>query len=337
VAIAPAAPEAGLSFGLIMVALACLFLLALNRAYQFTLGALLTALAGAINNLPHVTILGTRVPPWSALADAVTWLNGVVLNAIGTGIINTEKALHALIGWITWCFQATADEVAGLAEDTARSFEWVKNVLIRSALGVALAPIVAELTHLGGKLKTSLTHPAQVVHTTVRVIAPGLAALTGRVNALEAKVAAIGAEAPAAVAQVPAVIERFPPTAIPGEISRGIDSLWKRVRKIGATLTPAGLVGLVAGATLSTMGLGWLKCGNVEKAAKSACHVNTDVLEGLLTGLLALFGTFSLVEFAKYLTPLVGEMGDEVTHFWRADIAGQTRDRALGSPGLTAK
>ena len=333
---APVAPEAGLSLGIILVAIACLFLLALNKAWQFSLGALLTALARAINNLPHVTVLGTSVPPWGALADAVTWLNGVVLHAIGTGIINTEKALHALIGWVAYVWQATADEVAALAEDTAQSFQWAKRYLLPAVWGVATIPLWNAIRHLAAQIATTAAHPVRAVHTTVRVIAPGLAALTGRVNALEAKVAAIGAEAPAAVAAVPAVIERVPALTIPSDVYRGIDSLWKQVRRVGRTLTPAGIVGLVAGATLATMGLGWLKCGNVEKAAKSTCGMNADVLEGLLAGLLALFGTFSLVEFAKYLRPLVGEFGGEVTHFWRADIAGQSRDRVLGSPTLSA-
>src|SRR5262245_52303253 len=131
-----------------MVALLCVFLLALNRAWSYTLAALLKAFSEAINGLPHVRIPGHDVPPWYALANAVDWLNGVVLNAIGVGIQNTEKALHALIGWLAYAWQATADEVAALAEDTAQGFDWVKNVAIRSALGVALAPIIAELYHL---------------------------------------------------------------------------------------------------------------------------------------------------------------------------------------------
>jgi hypothetical protein len=336
VALAPVAPEAGLSLGLILVAIACLFLLALNKAWRFSVGAMLEQAAAAFNSLSFtVPVIHAHVG-LGFIGDVFTWLNGVVLHAIGSGIVNTEKALHALIGWVAYVWQATADEVASLAEDTAQTFAWTKRYLLPAVWGVATIPLWHAIRHLAAQIATTAAHPVRAVHTTVRVIAPGLAALTGRVSALEARVAAIGAQAPTVIHEGTTVIERVPGIVSPGEISRGLDSLWKQVQRIGRTLTPAGIAGLVAGATLSTLGLGWLKCGNVEKAAKSTCGMNADVLEGLLAGLLALFGTFSLVEFAKYLRPLVGEFGGEVTHFWRADIAGQSRDRVLGSPTLSA-
>ena len=48
---APVAPEAGLSLGIILVAIACLFLLALNKAWRFTVGVLLEQAAAAFNSL----------------------------------------------------------------------------------------------------------------------------------------------------------------------------------------------------------------------------------------------------------------------------------------------
>jgi hypothetical protein len=336
VGLAPAAPEAGLGVGLILLAIACVFLLALNKAWQFTLGALLRSLALAVSALPSVSILGHRVPPWGALANAVNELDNAVLHAIGVGIQETEKGLHALIGAMSWLMQETADQVAGLAQDTANALGWVHNHAIPFALNATVRPILRRLTALEQRVQTLVTHPTEIVRPVTRVIAPGLDALEAKVDALARKIAATGAAAVPAALAPPISITLPGAVSIPGDLTRGIDAIRKRLGAVTRTLTPAGIAGLVAGAVLSTLGLSWLKCRNVEKAAKSACGLNADVLDGLLAGLLALFGTFSLVEFAKYLQPVVGEVGGEVTHFWRAEVAGQTRDRAVGSPTLTA-
>jgi hypothetical protein len=316
-ALAPVAPEAGLSLGLILVALACLFLLALNKAWRFSVGAMLEQAASAFNSLSFtVPVIHAHVG-LGFIGDVFTWLNGVVLHAIGSGIQNTEKALHALLGWVAYVWQATADEVAALAEDTAQSLAWAKRYLLPAVWGVATIPLWNAIRHLAAQIATTAAHPVRAVHTTVRVIAPGLAALTGRVNALEAKVAAIGAEAPAAVAAVPAVIERVPPLTIPPDVYRGIDSLWKQVRKIGRTLTPAGIVGLVA-ASVGALGLSWTRCSNSQKYGKNVCGMNPDLLESLLADTLLILGTVSLVEFAAGMQTVVEEIEKPIATFWRA-------------------
>lgn len=314
--LAPAAPEAGLSVGLILLAIACVFLLALNKVWKFTLGALLNTMADMVNSLPHVTILGRRVPPWDALANGLTELDNYVLQAIGVGIQQTEKGLHALIGAMTWLLQETADQVAGLAEDTARAFDYTKRILIPSLLGAALAPIVAELAHVGGKLKNAVLHPVQAVHTTVRVIAPGLHALEGKVSALEARVAAIGAAAPTVIPQIVGGITLPKPSAIPGDITHGLDSLWKRVRHFGRTLTPTGIAALVAGAT-GLLGLSWGRCAKANKLGKTACGLNDDLLEGLLASTLVVASSISIVELAKACQAFTPTVEDGLRFFVR--------------------
>jgi hypothetical protein len=271
-AIAPeGAPVAGLTIGLILLAVACVFLLALNKVWEFTIGALLNSMANMVHDLPHVHILGHSVPPWDALAEGITKLDNYVLQGIGVGIQQTEKGLHALTGAMTWLLQETANQVAGLAEDTWKGFHSVRKYLIPAMLGAAVGPLIREISHLGARTKTIILHPTSIVHKTVQVITPGLKALEGKVNALEARVAAIGAEAPTIITAPPIAIPIPKPAAIPGEITRGIDSLWKRVRRIGKVLTPAGIVGLVGAATLSQFGLGWLRCKGVGRVGKGLC------------------------------------------------------------------
>lgn len=316
-AFVPAAPEAGLSFGLILLAIACVFLLALNRVWKFTVGALLSAMASMVSSLPHVTILGKQVPPWNALASGLTELDNYVLEAIGVGIQQTERGLHALIGAMTWLLQETADQLAGLAEDTARAFDYTKRILIPALLGVALAPIVRQISHLGAQTKTIILHPTTIVRKTVQVVTPGLKALEGKVSALEARVAAIGAAAPAAIPALVPPISLPKPTALPGDISRGLDSLWKRVRGIGKTLTPAGIAGLVLAST-AAVGLTWTRCSNTRKHGQNLCGMNPDLLETLLADTLLVLGTVSLIEFAEGMQGIVSEITAPIETFWRA-------------------
>ena len=334
-AVAPAAPEAGLSIGLILLAIACVFLLALNKAYGFTIGALLRTLAAMFDSLSfRVPGLGAHIG-LGFIGDALRSLDNTVLHAIGVGIQQTERGLHALVGAMAWLLQETADQVAGLAEDTAKAFGHVRNVLVPALLGAAVTPLARELEHLANRTRTIILHPTTIVRATTRVIAPGLHALEAKVAALEAKVAAAGTAALAVPAAIPSAIPRLIPQAIPGDLTRGIDAIKRRVGQLGRTLSPAGIAGLVAGAVLSTLGLSWLKCRNVERAAKRACGMNPDILEALLAGTLAVFGTIGLVKFAEDVQDVTGDFAGEVAGFWRAAAPGPGGDRALGQAGHT--
>lgn len=331
----PPAAEGGLTVGLILLAAACLTLIALNKVYKLTIGALVSTLASMFDSIrtPKLPIIGSF--SLGFIGDALLKVDNYVLEAIGTGIEQTEKGMHALLGAMTWLLQETADQLAGLAEDTSAALERLVQTWIPNQIRAFLKPYLGLLHTLQGELGHLLHAPATIIHKTTQVLAPGLKALEGQVAKLEAKVAAL---ATAGVAANPTpIIERVGAAApaIPADIYRGIDSLWKDVKRIGKVLTPVGIVGLVAGALLATLKLPWLKCRNVDKAGRALCGMNTDVLEGLLAGLLALFGTFSLVEFAKYLLPIADEVGGEVTHFWRADVAHQGGDRQLGDPSLS--
>ena len=333
-ALAPAGPEAGLSLGLILLAIACVFLLALGRAYGWTLSPLLRSLSNIVHGLPQVTILGHHVPPWDALANGISGVDNYIWEGIGTGIKWTEGGLHAVLGAMTWLMQETADQVAGLAEDTWKGLQSIKKYAIPAALGVATEPLIREIAYLLGKVKDAALHPVQAVHTTVRVVAPGLAALQGRVRTLEAQVASIGAAAPTIIEQVPAAIPIPKTTTITHVIYRGIDDLRHRINKALKTLTPAGIVGLVAAATLAQLGLGWLRCKNVGKVGKKACGMSTDLLDDLLKGLIVLFSTYSLLEFGHYMQTAIKDLEPLMADFWKATPKIGFGDRQVGSATL---
>jgi hypothetical protein len=294
----PVIPAAGLSVGLILLALAFVVCIGLNHVYKLTIGALISTLVSMFDALSFKIPVINKTIGLGFIGDALASVDSWVLAGIGAGIIATEKGMHAVIGWLTWLLQATADEVANLAEDTYRGFNTVKRYLIPALIGAAIAKIHPQLTYVTQKVKNVITHPVQAVHTTVRVIAPGLKALEGKVSALEAKVAAIGAAAPAIVTSPPISITIPRPAAIPGDITKGIDSLWKRVRGIGKTLTPTGIAALVAGAT-GLLGLSWGRCAKANKLGKNVCGLNDDLLEGLLASTVVVASSISIVEFAK--------------------------------------
>lgn len=332
--LAPVAPEAGLSLGLILLAIACVTLIALSKFWKFTFGAMLTTLANLFDSIGIPIPFTSHTIGLSAVGSAFKDVDSWVLNAIGSGITWSEKGLHAVLGAMTWLLQQMAEEIAGLAEDVAKAHRILIGSTIPGAIHAVTDPIWRELGAIEQRFTNALAQPAQVIHRTTDVIAPGLKALEGQVNALEAKVVALGAAASSAVSHAPSITIIRKPGVIGSDISRGLDSLWKRVREFGRILTPAGILGLAAGAVLSGLGLSWLKCRNVENTAKKLCGTNVHTLDSLLAGLLSIFGLVSLVEFAHFLQPAAKELGTEVTHFWRADVQGVGRDRQVGSPSL---
>lgn len=333
-AIAPAAPEAGLSVGLVLLAIACLFLLALNKVYKLTIGALVSTLASMFDSLSFKVPIIHATVGLGFIGDALKNVDNYVLEAIGTGIQQTENGLHACIGAMTWLLQETADQVAGLAGDTANAFNWVRHSLIPSQIFAATHWLRREVIHLADQIAHLAVHPVQAVHTTTRVIAPGLKALEGKVSSLEAQVEAIGARGFTKVYELAPAIALPKPTAIPGDIYRGIDSLWRESKRIGKVLTPAGIVGLVAASVFSLAHLSWLRCANVRNAARRLCGMNPDALESLLAGLFVVFGTLSLTTFAREVQDVTGDFAVAVRKFWRADVQGPGKNPGLGDTGL---
>lgn len=302
-------------------------LIALSYAYKASIGALLSALADAAERvIPRVPVIH-----YDLGAHIASWLRGVdnaIRDALAAGIHGTEWAWHQMVHFVAHQFQSighTTNEVAG-ATDSALSY--LRKHGIPLAIGLKLLPINAVLSWLVPLVKSLSKEVTHLIEHPTRPL----------VKVIHEQ---------AAVAQaLPTIIFRTLPqtitkaVAVPGSVVRGIDETLKetvaRLNRLARILTPAGILGLVGAAVFAHFGLGWLKCSNVNKVGKKVCGMDHNVLEGLLAGLLALFGTFSLVEFGKFLIPVVGEIGGETTKFWRAEIAHEAADRAIGSAKLNA-
>lgn len=301
-------------------------LIALSYAYNNSLGAVLRWISQAL--LVTVTL------PWpigrvtfTALSKAVASIDNEIRDALAAGIQGLEWAWHAMIHAVAVELQQIGDSIEQVAQGALAGLDDLRRITIPALLDNTLRSLRSAI----GLLQRQM---AQVLHDLAHLSQPLEKVIYRDVPQAAAKVATLPK---IVVVDVPNAVSKAVAGVLPRlhGIDESLSDAWKRLRTIGRTLTPAGILGLVGAAVFSQFGLGWLKCSNVNKVGKSVCGMNAGVLEGLLSGLLALFGTFSLVEFAKYLQPVVRDVGGGVTYFWRAEIEGKSRDRALGSPTLS--
>jgi hypothetical protein len=349
VAVAPEVPAAGAFTAALLALLAALGLLALREAVQTLIGSTLHALAGILPG-SHFFTLGVNLRQIvdDGIDDAVNYVAG----QLASWQLACDQTASKLFRDSETLVRDSYDLLASLAGATAHGFNALVTTtvprLIHDAIG-GLHETVTNVTHVTQHIAKT------VVPGVVSDIASAEAALKGGVGALEAKVARLettvdrialrpaervivktAVAAAGGVAEAPKVI----PAPIPN-IREWVEGRLKPIEdeigRLGKITATGALVGIAAGTVLRVLDLGWLKCRNVSRVGKELCGMNVKTLESLLTGLAALFVTFSLPDFVRYLQPVVGEIGKEVTRFWRVEIEGATRDRALGSPGLKAK
>jgi hypothetical protein len=319
------------------VLLALIVLVGLSYSYRYTLGALLQALVAALDaiRLPHAFgIGGQRI--FGVVADGLDKLDHTIRHYLGRGVEDMQAAWNASVSYTATAVNWIGKEIASLSHDTAQAVEglatvqvprWVKN---RLAAGLAaIAVLKAEVLTLG--------------HSTVKVVERTTHVVTHRVKVIERTVIK------PTTAAVPKVITRVEyighaiaqpdigaiPRTIPGikALERDFGAVKDRLKGVARTLTPAGIVGLVGAAVFSLFGLSWLRCSNVGKVGKRVCGLNSHILEGLLAGLIAVFGTIGIVKFAEDVQKVVDGFSGEVAGFWRADAPGPGGDRALGQTG----
>jgi hypothetical protein len=108
------------------------------------------------------------------------------------------------------------------------------------------------------------------------------------------------------------------PQTIPkvGDIQHGLDWVRGKVNRLGKLGTIAGLIGLVAG-SLARLGINWARCSRVNKVGRRICGLNDGLLDGLLADLLLVTSIISVVEFAKELQAIEGEVVSGLERFVR--------------------
>lgn len=78
------------------------------------------------------------------------------------------------------------------------------------------------------------------------------------------------------------------------------------------------LIGLGAlAAAASRIGLGHARCDNTQRWNRQVCRMDSDLLDSLLGGLLVIFGTVSLLDLARGMQDITGEVADAARAFIR--------------------
>lgn len=317
-------PVVLLGFGLLAV-MGAMVLVGLARTHDYTLGALLTSVAQWFINAGNlgIPILGTAL---TDIGNGIASLDNTIRDAIGQGV----EALGApLVGVLSR--SATALEAIGqTAADIGTATEQTLLRMLRTSIPALIAAKIASLAaqvHIGN----TITH---VVTRTIPGKIERVAAIT--------KVYPVTVER---VAGLPALVDHAVdsalgaaglPHAIPrtGDITKGLDSIWGDLKRLGKYATVGGLIGLVGATVFSHFGLGWLRCSNTNKVGKALCGFNTSRLEALLAGLAVFLGTLDLGVFAKDVQGVTKAFEGDVRTFWRANVTGPGHDRALGQTGL---
>jgi hypothetical protein len=304
--------------------LACGLCLLVLYGYKFTLGAILSGIAGILFNVASAIPLGLG-GVFTDAGNALLGLDNTILNVLGTGVNATSYAWHRWMQWTAQSLTAIGEAERYVATETLRGFQTMRRTVVPGLIAAAVGP-------LGLILGRTITHTKSIervvtvevpkVTRLVKTAVTNVYPTTVRVEKLS-KATVLKAIAVAGGLAIPRL----------GQLERDYAAAKARLGKIVKTLTPAGVLGLVLSA-VAALDLGWTRCSNVKKVGKGVCGLSPSLLDDLLLGLVSIFGTLSLVELAEQYQKLIKDVSGEVTHFWRADASKVAKDRLLGQTGL---
>lgn len=310
--------DAALGVGVLLAFMAFVCAIALRAGWSATFGLLFSEVAKAMHKIPAVPIPFHSFKLGDWLAAPFETANNLVYAALGALIQQTEHAWHLVIRKLAYVVTATSDEMAALAEDTLRAYQWYAHKVQVGTLWKEIKPLVDH---------HSATLPATkvIIRPATKTAVDHYPQLAARVGRLEKEAARAGTKAIAVT--VPGVA--IPRTKAPaktrtavlnpprvGEIDRALDWTKGQIGKLRKTLTVAGIVGLTA-AALGRLGLGWTRCARVNKTGKALCGMDNGLLDSLLADTLLIVGTVSLVEFAVGMQEVTKEIVGPVRTFWR--------------------
>jgi len=286
---------------------------ALRAAWRGTFHNIFQLLAQLLN----VSIVRTH--PFGFLADALNRADTSVYNWLGH---QKDACGHAFVTLCLWVAMQVTMIVVAIAALSYELLRWAHVIghrtsvtVIKKTVNVITKPIAHDA------VKGRVAHDARVP-----ALEHELAALRARVAELDATVAKVQA----ITVTVPSVVPRPRPVAPPvpvrvpvphtlpkvSDLTHAWDAIKKRLGKVTKLGTVAGLVGLTA-AVLGRLGLGWLRCSRVGRVGRQLCGMNEGLLESLLADALLIASAISIVEFAKELQAIEGEVVAGLERFVR--------------------
>ena len=294
--------------GGLMLLSGVLVVIGLQKSWQMTFGRIFVELAKVIYQTPSIGVRGVSISI-HFLADALIAVNRAVYGWLGQAINYSSAPLAAFFRRIADVFEIPAREVSLLAADVLHTLNNYRKWIIPAMIAAAVGPIAA----IAYALRAQVAH---LPHTITRTATKTIVHTVTHVQRV-------------VVHKATTVV--LPRTRV---IERDTAGLGKWIRKHSRLLSIAGLTAAVTAITARRFPM--LRCRNVKQLSRSICGLPAQsfdhFLEALLLGALAIYGTRDLNAFGRELQKGLGEVEDAVTHFWRADLVGVTRNPDLGDP-----
>lgn len=309
--------------------LSLLLLLALAFAYDNTLGPLFLAVGNFFRGI-RISIPRTGFGlSFAFVATALDGLDNHIREYLASAIRNLEWSWHKLVHWNAYAWQELSGAVADVAEGTERSLAHLVKVKIGQVVDALIATVLhrlaaaeAEIEVLKGRVDPRIGEAVRAAERAEKTAASAVAAIEADAAAIPGLVSGAEQGALSKIRQVKGSLAAALAAAIATTIPRirGVEreagALKTRVGQIARTLTPAGIAGLVAGAVIAHLRLGWLKCSNVDRTARALCGLDHDLLDAVLLGTTAIVGTVGLVEFAKAVQGVTVDASDAIHTFY---------------------
>lgn len=303
--------------GALLVFVVCYALL---TAYKSTLGAVLALIADKIN----VGILGRHPFGFlaSALHDLDSYIRAGLAGAMQGAAWAWTKVLHAHA--VLW--HDLTSGVADLAEATEQELRHIVRHTLPAFVIAYFNPWIQIVQALRRSVAFLVAESAKAVHSITKIVTHETTKVVTHIERF-------------VVVKTRTVVHAIPglhAPAIPrlGRLEREVHGIDETLKDTAKKVTPAALAAVFAASVLSKLGLTWLRCRNVNQLGRRVCSLDPRILDGLLLGLVAIFGTLDLRKFGKQVQAVTATFEGEVRHFWRADLGGVTRNPGLGDTGL---
>lgn len=284
-------------------------LIGLAYAYRYTFGAFLYQLSEALGSVSIPTGFFGSVHPLRWASSVLDDFNNGIYAAIGAGIDACSWAYTQWTHFEAYAWQELGSAVRELAEGTDQALGYLVRHKIAAMIAAVFGPLAATVYALRKQVAALVAEGVHVIEQAPKVI-------TNETTKVETKVVRITktiveATAGAVAGELPALRRRV------REAENEATEAFKTAERLAQRVGAGAIVGTVAAAIFARLGLGWLKCSNVERAGKQLCGLDRGLLESLLVGTVAVFGTVSLVDFAKEVQTGTEDAAKIVGKFYR--------------------
>jgi hypothetical protein len=251
------------------------------KMWNLSFGQMLLGIANLIDRIQVHLPFGIHLR-WHSLANAFRYADNRVKEALSTAIYKVGQPIAVFIDYMATVLEKPTIQLAGVVADVAHTLGTLRHDIIPRMITARIAWIPKHLRILAARILHLATHLPK--------------AITHEVTHLRHYI----------THEVTHVITRIPVPRI-SRVEREAEAIGQRLKSLARHVAGIGALAYVA-AELARLGLGWIRCSKVKRVGKTVCGLNENLLEGLLADALLVVGAISIVEFAKELQAIEGEV-----------------------------